>query len=68
MERAFYRIGEVAEIIGLGKSQTYKLVAEGKIPSVMLEGVRSRRVSANALRQWIEFQEIGGGNRDLGGQ
>jgi prophage regulatory protein len=57
MEKAFYRISEVAEIVGLGKSLTYKLVAEGKIPSVWLAGCRSRRVSAKALQAWIKEQE-----------
>ena len=57
MEKAFYRVPEVAEIIGLGKSLTYRLVAEGQIPSVMLAGCRSRRVSAQALTKWIERQQ-----------
>lgn len=57
MEKAFYRIPEVAEIIGLGKSLTYRLVAEGTIPSVWLAGCRSRRVPASALKKWIEDQE-----------
>lgn len=54
--RAFYRVSEVAEIIGLGRSLTYRLVAEEKIPSVWLAGCRSRRVSAKALEEWIEAQ------------
>lgn len=65
MEKAFYRVPEVAEIIGLGKSLTYRLVAEGQIPSVMLAGCRSRRVSKVALLRWIEDQqgrEEGGGS------
>lgn len=56
MEKAFYRVPEVAEILGLGKSLTYKLVAEGRIPSVWLAGGRSRRVPAMALKKWIEEQ------------
>ncbi|MBC8065830.1 MAG: excisionase family DNA-binding protein [Chlorobia bacterium] len=47
----------MAQIIGLGKSLTYKLVAGGEIPSIMLAGCRSRRVSASALRKWIEDQK-----------
>jgi excisionase family DNA binding protein len=57
MERAFFKVPEVAEIIGLGKSLTYRLVAEGQIPSVMLAGCRSRRVSSDALKAWIEAQK-----------
>lgn len=56
-ERAFYRISEVATMLGIGKSLAYRLVSEGKIPSVYLAGCRSRRVPAKALRQWIQVQE-----------
>jgi excisionase family DNA binding protein len=56
MEKAFYRVSEVAEIIGLGKSLTYRLIAEGQIPSVWLAGCRSRRVPVEALRKWVEKQ------------
>ena len=56
MDKAFYRISEVADIIGLGKSLTYRLVAEGRIPSVWLAGCRSRRVARPALVRWIEEQ------------
>ena len=56
MEKAFYRISEVAEIIGLGKSLTYRLIASGEIPSVFLAGCRSRRVPADSLRQWVAEQ------------
>ena len=61
MDKAFYKIAEVAEIIGLGKSLTYKLIQEGRIPSVYVAGCRSRRVPATALRKWIEEQEQGSG-------
>ncbi|MBX3114556.1 MAG: helix-turn-helix domain-containing protein [Fimbriimonadaceae bacterium] len=56
MEKAFYRINEVAEIIGLGKSLTYKLVSEGHIPSVYLAGSRARRIHKTALENWIKSQ------------
>lgn len=56
MEKQFYRIQEVAEIIGLGKSMTYKLVLEGHIPSVHLAGCRARRVPKLALDKWIADQ------------
>ncbi|MDI9640025.1 helix-turn-helix domain-containing protein [Geitlerinema splendidum] len=56
MEKQFFRIQEVAEIIGLGKSMTYKLVLEGHIPSVHLAGCRARRVPKPALEKWIAEQ------------
>lgn len=61
MEKAFYRVSEVAEILSLGKSLTYRLVAEGKIPSVWMSGIRARRVPAEALKRFIEEQSQGGG-------
>jgi len=56
MEKAFYRISEVAEIIGLGKSLTYRLIASGEIPSVFLAGCRSRRVPVDQLKKWVADQ------------
>ncbi|MEQ1824182.1 MAG: helix-turn-helix domain-containing protein [Fimbriimonadaceae bacterium] len=56
MDKAFYRIPEVAEILSLGKSVTYRLVAEGKIPSVWMAGINARRVPAVALKRFIEEQ------------
>lgn len=58
MEKAFLKISEVAEVIGLGKSMVYKLIADGHIPSVKLAGLTSRRVSRKALEAWIAEQEI----------
>jgi excisionase family DNA binding protein len=55
--KAFYRVAEVASIIGLCRSATYKLVADKEIPSVRLAGSRSIRVPAECLRRWIERQE-----------
>ncbi|MFZ4509040.1 MAG: helix-turn-helix transcriptional regulator [Fimbriimonas sp.] len=59
MEKAFFKINEVAKIIGLGTSLTYRLVAEGKIPSVWLAGCRSRRVPRTSLDAWIKAQSEG---------
>lgn len=56
MDRAFFRIREVAEVLGIGKSLAYELVASGKIPSVWIAGTRSRRVPAAALQSWIDEQ------------
>ncbi len=63
MDKAFYRISEVADIIGLGRSMTYRLVAEGTIPSVLLAGSRSRRVARADLARWIEEQSRTAGPR-----
>ncbi len=50
--RAFYRAAEVAEIIGLGRSKTYQLIASGVIPSVKFG--KALRVPATALQKWID--------------
>lgn len=55
-ERQFYRIGEVAEMLGIGRSLAYRLVSEGRIPSIRIEGTRSRRVSAQGLEDWVAKQ------------
>jgi excisionase family DNA binding protein len=56
--KAFYRVGEVAELLSIGKSLAYRMVAEGKIPSVWIAGSRSRRVPAAALMRWIAEQNL----------
>ncbi len=60
MQKAFYRITEVAEILGIGKSLAYQLVASGEIPSVYLAGRRSRRVHYLELEKWIARQAEAG--------
>jgi len=57
MEKAFLKVSEVAEVIGLGKSMVYKLIADGHIPSMKLAGLKARRVSRKALEAWIAEQE-----------
>lgn len=47
-----FRPAEVSELIGVGKSKTYELIAAGVIPSVRIG--RSVRVPADRLREWIE--------------
>ncbi len=63
MEKAFLKICEVSEVIGLGKSMTYKLVADGHIPSVKLAGTKARRVPREALERWVAEQVKGTGAR-----
>ncbi len=67
MEKAFLRVGEVANVIGLGRSLTYRLIAEGKIPSLKLAGTNSLRVSAKVLQEWIEREEAVGKAEDRPG-
>jgi len=53
-DRLAYRVSEVATLVGLSRSKTYLLIASGELPSVKIGG--SRRVPADALRQWLARQ------------
>ncbi len=53
-ERAFLRVEEVAEMLRLGRSKTYELVAQGVLPGVRFG--RCVRVPADALRRWLDAQ------------
>ncbi len=53
-ERVFFRVEEVAEMLRLGRSKTYDLVAQGVLPGVRFG--RSVRVPAEALRRWLADQ------------
>jgi excisionase family DNA binding protein len=53
-ERLLLRVEEVAELLSLGRSKTYELIASGAIPVVRLG--RCVRVPAPALRRWLETQ------------
>jgi excisionase family DNA binding protein len=53
-ERLLLRVEEVAEMLSLGRSKTYELIASGAIPVVRLG--RCVRVPAPALRRWLETQ------------
>jgi predicted DNA-binding transcriptional regulator AlpA len=50
--RLLLRIEEVAPLIGFGRTNTFQMVAENIIPSIVVAGCR--RVPAAALVRWIE--------------
>ena len=52
MEQLLLRPSDVCEVIGLGKSKVYALIAEGVIPSVRIG--KSVRIPVDALRLWVE--------------
>jgi excisionase family DNA binding protein len=56
MEKLLLTAAEVGEMIGVGKSKTYELLAAGLIPSVRIG--KSLRVPADRLRAWIEALEV----------
>jgi excisionase family DNA binding protein len=53
--RLLLRPSEAAELLGLGRSKTYELIASGAIPSVRL-GPRCVRVPAELLEKWLATQ------------
>lgn len=54
--RKFYRVREVAEMLGICRSLAYRLITDGTIPSIVIPGTRSRRVPAEALEVWLASQ------------
>lgn len=55
MEKLLLRPTEAAEVIGLGRSKMYELLAKGIVPSIRIG--KSVRVPVAALRNWVEQQE-----------
>jgi len=55
MERLLLKPLEAAQVLGIGRSLMYELIARGEIPSVRLG--RCLRVSKESLQQWIREQE-----------
>lgn len=54
MEKLLLRPMECAELLGIGRSRTYDLLATGELKSIRLG--RSIRVPVAALREWVENQ------------
>ena len=55
LPRRFYRINEVAEILGLGKSKVYELVQSGAIKTVYVG--RARRIPTSEIDRFVERLE-----------
>ena len=51
MDRLLLRPAEAAEVIGVGRSKCYELLASGELPSIRIGN--SVRVPVDALRAWI---------------
>jgi excisionase family DNA binding protein len=54
MEKLLLRPTEAAEVVSLGRSKMYALIASGVIPSIRIG--KSVRVPADALREWVKAQ------------
>jgi prophage regulatory protein len=55
MERLLLKPVEVTQVLGIGRSLVYDLIARKEIPSVRLG--RCIRVPADSLKKWIKEQE-----------
>jgi excisionase family DNA binding protein len=51
MERLLLRPTEAADLIGVGRSTIYELIATGEVPSLKIGS--SVRVPVDGLREWI---------------
>ena len=56
MEKMLLRPVEAAELIGVGRSKLYQLLASGDLPSIRIGS--SVRVPVDALRAWIARQTV----------
>ncbi len=59
MERLLLNVEEGREIINLGRSRFYDMIATGEIPSIRIG--KSIRISVKALNAWVEKQPNGYG-------
>lgn len=57
MDRLLLRPDEAAEILGVGRSKIYALLASGEVPSVRVG--HSVRIPFEALRRWVADQAEG---------
>ena len=53
--RLLLRVPEAAQLLGIGRSTLYELIAAGEIPVVHVG--RAVRVRADAVKAWVERQQ-----------
>jgi excisionase family DNA binding protein len=53
-QKLLVRPSEAAELLGIGRSKVYQLLADGTLPSVRIG--KSVRVPVEKLRGWVESQ------------
>ena len=64
MEQLLLTADQVAEVLAIGRSKTYSLLADGTLPSMRIRG--SIRVPIESLRAWIAQRTVGGGSTQSG--
>ena len=55
MEKLLLKPSEVAQVLGIGRSLIYELIARKEIPSIRLG--RCIRISSESLERWLKDQE-----------
>ena len=54
-QRLLLRIPEVAEMLGIGRTKIYELIATGELPTIRVG--RAVRISVRTLQEWVEACE-----------
>jgi len=66
MEKMLLKLSEVTQILGIGRSLVYELVARGELPSVRIG--RCIRVSSESLERWVKERERAMSKESMSGQ
>ena len=48
------RIADVLEVVGIGRSTLYKMVADGRFPRPVRVGLRASRWRQSDIQQWMD--------------
>lgn len=54
--RLLLRVSEAADLLGIGKSTAYELIAAGEIPAIRLGKGKAIRVSVGDLQDWVSLR------------
>jgi len=57
MERLLLKPMEAAQLLNVGRSRIYAMLADGTLPHVRL-GERSIRIPMASLKQWLESLDV----------
>lgn len=63
MEKLLLKPSEVVQVLGIGRSLVYELIARGELPSVRIG--RCIRVSSESIQKWVKSRENGKTSNDL---
>jgi len=55
MEKQFFKTSEAAEVIGISRTGIYKLIWQGRLASILING-RNRRIPRASLEEFIQAE------------